>query len=114
MGGSGQLYPPKWFTCCSLPDLAYFSSRGLGLHGFHGFCGSTWVPATWNVSRKEGARGKPFLSISVAVRLLYLLGGATVMQDTDMTLGHLPISPPPPQKRKKIKIVLLERKKIYF
>lgn len=67
------------------------------------------------MSRKEGARGKPFLSISVAVRLLYLLGGATVMQDTDMTLGHLPISlPPPPKKIKKIKIVFLERKKIYF
>lgn len=62
--------------------------------------GSTWVPATWNVSRKEGARGKPFLSISVAVRLLYLLGGATVMQDTDKTLGHLPISPSPPKKEK--------------
>lgn len=103
MGGSGQLYPPKWFTRCSLPDLAYFSSRGLGLHGFHGSCGSPWVLATWNVSRKEGARGKPFLSISVAVGPLYLLGGATVIQDIDMTLGHLPIPPPPPPKRKKIK-----------
>lgn len=36
----------------SLPDPACFSSRGLGLHGFHGSCGLPSVPATWNVPRK--------------------------------------------------------------
>ena len=51
-----------------------------------------------------------------AVGLLYILGGATVIQDTAMMLGHLPISPlppHPPQKKKK-KEGKNKKKKILF
>jgi hypothetical protein len=100
-----SLVHPHGSRHSSLLDSACFSSRGLGLHGFHGCCGS---PQGYQLHGMCQGKRAPEISHSLgtptAVGLLYILGGATVIQDTAMMLGHLPISPlppHPPQKKKK-------------
>ena len=74
-----SLVHPHGSRHSSLPDPACFSSIGLGLHGFHGCCGSPpppppRVPTTWNVPRKEGTRDKPFLAYTCWGYSTYLVG----------------------------------------
>lgn len=82
---------PTWPVSAAEAWASVGSMDPVGPHGsrLHGMCPGKRAP---EVSHS--------LSIPVAVGLLYLSGGATVIQDTAMTLGHLPIPPPPPQKRK--------------